>query len=412
MQNVQSLTALFSAMQNVQSLTGLFSAMQNVQSMALKSAVSDFRDHLVSPSDLMLPSTTSTHIEVILEVHTWAREYFEDDLKYLPHPETLIYEEVMPSGLAHLVGSKDQSSRDSWCDSKPDPFHYDSPQSKREISAASSRFMVTPEGSLEGNTPLPEEIDIDPSWNVSTPTVTGTGRERPQQRPQALVLFANIPGAPRVVTESEERRAVRLTIPSANVTSLSDFQGSDPSALRFTSTAHCASLGARMAIPNPAGSDQTGLPKYPGVPAVAAQGLPPFADFDFGGCPRTSTSTLPERVDRHNHRPYYHSGTQLVINSITDAYVSEGQANPSHQGMGPMGGFPPGPGFPPHGFPPPGYPPYGGPSFFQQTQLGGQPFFQYNQVGAWGNSGAPGTQPRGEPTATQSTYGAPSPSAR
>ncbi|KAF2243936.1 hypothetical protein BU26DRAFT_436375, partial [Trematosphaeria pertusa] len=50
--------------------------------------------------------------------------------------------------------------------------------------------------------------------------------------------------------------------------------------------------------------------------------------------------------------------TQLVINSITDAYNAEGQANPMTQGpMGAMGGFGPpggGPGFPPHGFPPPG----------------------------------------------------------
>ena len=48
--------------------------------------------------------------------------------------------------------------------------------------------------------------------------------------------------------------------------------------------------------------------------------------------------------------------TQLVINSITDAYNSEGQANPLNQnpmaGMGGMGFGPPG--FPPHGFPPPG----------------------------------------------------------
>jgi U1 small nuclear ribonucleoprotein C len=51
--------------------------------------------------------------------------------------------------------------------------------------------------------------------------------------------------------------------------------------------------------------------------------------------------------------------TQLVINSITDAYNSEGQANPLHQnnmhpGMGGFPGGPPGPGFPPQGFPPPG----------------------------------------------------------
>ncbi|KAL5465552.1 hypothetical protein PMIN07_004001 [Paraphaeosphaeria minitans] len=51
--------------------------------------------------------------------------------------------------------------------------------------------------------------------------------------------------------------------------------------------------------------------------------------------------------------------TQLVINSITDAYNAEGQANPMTQNpMGGLGGFPPpgGPGFPPHGFPPPGMP--------------------------------------------------------
>ncbi|KAF2801014.1 hypothetical protein K505DRAFT_227279, partial [Melanomma pulvis-pyrius CBS 109.77] len=49
--------------------------------------------------------------------------------------------------------------------------------------------------------------------------------------------------------------------------------------------------------------------------------------------------------------------TQLVINSITDAYNSEGQANPLNQNLNPMGGmggFGPPPGFPPHGFPPPG----------------------------------------------------------
>ena len=48
--------------------------------------------------------------------------------------------------------------------------------------------------------------------------------------------------------------------------------------------------------------------------------------------------------------------TQLVINSITDAYNSSGEANPLTQPMPPMamGGFPPGPGFPPAGFPPPG----------------------------------------------------------
>lgn len=44
--------------------------------------------------------------------------------------------------------------------------------------------------------------------------------------------------------------------------------------------------------------------------------------------------------------------TQLVINSITDAYNAEGQANPMTQG--PMGGFGPPGSFPPHGFPPPG----------------------------------------------------------
>lgn len=48
--------------------------------------------------------------------------------------------------------------------------------------------------------------------------------------------------------------------------------------------------------------------------------------------------------------------TQLVINSITDAYNAEGQANPMNQPMlGGMGGFgAPPPGFPPVGFPPPG----------------------------------------------------------
>ncbi len=46
--------------------------------------------------------------------------------------------------------------------------------------------------------------------------------------------------------------------------------------------------------------------------------------------------------------------TQLVINSITDAYNAEGQANPMNQA--PMGSFGPpgGVGFHPPGFPPPG----------------------------------------------------------
>ncbi|KAF2003647.1 zf-U1-domain-containing protein, partial [Amniculicola lignicola CBS 123094] len=55
--------------------------------------------------------------------------------------------------------------------------------------------------------------------------------------------------------------------------------------------------------------------------------------------------------------------TQLVINSITDAYADEGQANPLTQPFPGMGGGPPpfpGPGGlpfpPPHGFPPPGMP--------------------------------------------------------
>jgi U1 small nuclear ribonucleoprotein C len=61
--------------------------------------------------------------------------------------------------------------------------------------------------------------------------------------------------------------------------------------------------------------------------------------------------------------------TQQVINSITDAYNSEGQANPLYQANlsggypgGPMGGMGMGMGGPPMGMPPagmPGFPPPG-----------------------------------------------------